>query len=252
MDLANLAAVRARVAALAPPTSASAEVVGHARAPATDMATSGAPDFSALLDTALSRSMAAAGTAGVATPSREAGITLAQMLAGAAPSVVGAASSAAAARAHAPAATAATGRAEDLGLHVTARPLDVEAGSGYGPRIHPIHGDVRTHHGVDMGAPEGTPIGAFAAGTVVEAGVRGGYGNLVILDHGNGITTRYAHQSSLDVAVGDVVTAGQVIGRVGSTGASTGPHLHFEIRRDGASIDPGPYLSSPAPVPGRS
>ena len=101
-----------------------------------------------------------------------------------------------------------------------------------------------------MGAPAGTSIRAFGAGTVIEAGPRGGYGNLVVIDHGNGITSRYAHQSSLDVEVGQVVTAGDVIGRVGSTGASTGPHLHFEIRRDGVSRDPAPYLSSSAP--GRS
>lgn len=132
--------------------------------------------------------------------------------------------------------------AGDLGIGPVARPLPGEVGSEYGPRVHPVHGDLRQHHGVDIGAPTGTPIHAYAAGTVSFAGTQGGYGKIVIIDHGNGITTRYAHQSAMDVAVGDRVGAGDVIGRVGATGTATGPHLHFEIRRDGESIDPAPYL----------
>lgn len=240
--LDNLAAVRARIAALAPPSTR----VPDAGVPAGGVST---PDFSALLGTAISRSAGAAeGSPAAARTAADAGVgaavTLAQMLAG----VVSPAT-----QPLTPAPVAETGvlsAAPDLGLAVTARPLDVEIGSGHGPRVHPIHGDLRTHHGVDMGAPAGTSIRAFGAGTVIEAGPRGGYGNLVVIDHGNGITSRYAHQSSLDVEVGQVVTAGDVIGRVGSTGASTGPHLHFEIRRDGVSRDPAPYLSSSAP--GRS
>lgn len=114
--------------------------------------------------------------------------------------------------------------------------------STFGPRVHPIFGTVRMHDGVDFGASNGTPIRAAAAGTVVSAGARGGYGNATILDHGNGVATLYAHQSELYVTAGTVVTAGQVIGAVGSTGFSTGPHLHFEVRLSGAPVDPLPYL----------
>lgn len=130
----------------------------------------------------------------------------------------------------------------ELGVGPTARPLATEVGSVYGPRRHPIHGDVRMHHGVDMAAPTGTPIHAFAAGTVTFAGPRGGYGNVVIVEHAGGVETRYAHQSAVDVAVGQQVAAGQPLGRVGATGTATGPHLHFELRRGGDSIDPDPYL----------
>lgn len=140
-----------------------------------------------------------------------------------------------------PAATT-TGASDALGVGPVARPLPQEINSDYGPRMHPIHGEMRMHHGVDMAAPTGTPIQAFAGGTVTFAGPRGGYGNVVIVEHPNGMETRYAHQSSIDVAVGEQVAAGQVVGRVGSTGLSTGPHLHFELRRNGESIDPAPYL----------
>ncbi len=130
----------------------------------------------------------------------------------------------------------------ELGIGPVVRPLPGEVGSAHGPRHHPIHGDLRMHHGVDIGAPTGTPIHAFAAGTVTHVGPRGGYGNLVIVEHPGGLETRYAHQSAMDVVVGQRVEAGQVVGRVGATGTATGPHLHFELRRDGTSIDPAPYL----------
>ena len=129
-----------------------------------------------------------------------------------------------------------------LGIGALARPLDVPVNSDYGPRTHPIHGDVRQHHGVDMAAPTGTPIRSFADGTVTFAGPRGGYGNVVIVQHADGYETRYAHQSAIDVAVGQRIRAGEVVGRVGSTGQSTGPHLHFELRHHGESMDPAPYL----------
>ncbi len=109
--------------------------------------------------------------------------------------------------------------------------------SGFGPRRHPIFRVVRMHNGVDIAAPWGTPVRAAAPGTVLFAGWFGGYGKLVVLDHG-GVTTLYGHLSSIEVAAGQKVRAGQVIGRVGSTGYSTGPHLHFEIRVDGRPVDP--------------
>ena len=129
-----------------------------------------------------------------------------------------------------------------LGIGPLARPVPGAVGSGHGLRRHPIHGDVRMHDGVDMAGTTGTPIQAFAAGTVTYAGPRGGYGNVVIVEHAGGLETRYAHQSGIDVAVGQHVEAGQRLGRVGATGTATGPHLHFELRRDGTSIDPAPYL----------
>ena len=114
--------------------------------------------------------------------------------------------------------------------------------SPFGPRIHPIFGTARLHAGLDLAAPTGTPIGAAALGTVVTAGVLGGYGNAVVLDHGGGLSTLYAHQSAIAVSVGQVVEPGQVVGLVGSTGYSTGPHLHFEVRVFGRPVDPVNYL----------
>ncbi|HEU0303731.1 MAG TPA: peptidoglycan DD-metalloendopeptidase family protein [Gaiellaceae bacterium] len=101
----------------------------------------------------------------------------------------------------------------------------------------------RMHEGIDIGVPSGTPIRAAASGTVIHAGWLGGYGNLVVLDHGGGLSTAYAHQSSIASGYGQFVTQGQVIGYVGSTGHSTGPHLHFEVRVNGVPQDPLGYLS---------
>lgn len=100
----------------------------------------------------------------------------------------------------------------------------------------------RMHQGIDVAAGTGTPIAAAAAGTVIVAGWNGGYGNLVVVDHGNGISTAYAHQSAMSVSVGQSVGQGTILGAVGSTGNSTGPHLHFEVRINGAATDPLPYL----------
>ncbi len=100
----------------------------------------------------------------------------------------------------------------------------------------------RMHEGLDLGAASGAPIAAAAAGAVIYAGWLGGYGNLVVIDHGGGLATAYGHQSSIAVSVGQEVAQGQVIGYVGSTGHSTGPHLHFEVRVDGAAVDPLGYL----------
>ena len=114
--------------------------------------------------------------------------------------------------------------------------------SGYGNRIDPIQHKEIKHPGYDLAAKTGTPVSAAAAGTVVQAGPAGTYGNLVTVRHGNGVETRYAHLSATTVKAGDHVDAGQQIGNVGTTGYSTGPHLHFEVRKDGQPIDPAPFL----------
>jgi murein DD-endopeptidase MepM/ murein hydrolase activator NlpD len=98
------------------------------------------------------------------------------------------------------------------------------------------------HPGIDLHASYGDPIHACRAGTVVSAGWMGGYGNAVVIDHGGGMATLYAHQSRMAVSAGDHVNAGDVIGYIGSTGNSTGPHLHFEVRINGNPVDPAPYL----------
>ncbi len=114
--------------------------------------------------------------------------------------------------------------------------------SGYGSRIDPIQHKEIKHPGFDLAAKTGTPVSAAAAGTVVSAGPAGTYGNLVTVRHSNGIETRYAHLSATTVKAGDRVEQGQQIGNVGTTGYSTGPHLHFEVRKDGQAIDPAPFL----------
>lgn len=113
--------------------------------------------------------------------------------------------------------------------------------SEYGWRNCPYHGR-ELHSGLDMAAPSGTPIRAALAGTVTKSCRTGSYGNYTVIDHGNGMTTAYAHQSERLVDVGDVVEAGEVIGLVGSTGNSTGPHLHLEVRVNGSLTDPRSYL----------
>ena len=100
----------------------------------------------------------------------------------------------------------------------------------------------RMHEGIDLGAAYGTPIAAAGAGTVIHAGWLGGYGNLTVVDHGGGLSTAYGHQSQIGVSVGQHVDQGQIIGNVGSTGHSTGPHLHFEVRVNGQAVDPLGYL----------
>jgi murein DD-endopeptidase MepM/ murein hydrolase activator NlpD len=114
--------------------------------------------------------------------------------------------------------------------------------SGFGPRVHPIYGDVRVHTGIDYAASEGTAIHAAGDGIVIMAGSYGGYGNATIIDHGGGLATLYGHQSSIGVSEGEHVSQGQVIGRVGCTGACTGPHLHFEVRVNGTPVNPLSYL----------
>ncbi len=117
-------------------------------------------------------------------------------------------------------------------------PTSGSPGSGYGYRTHPISGQRRLHAGIDIGAPTGQKIVSVTAGKVVSAGWRGGYGMAVVIDHGGGVATLYAHQSRVAVQAGEIVAKGQTIGYVGSTGYSTGPHLHFEVRVDGSPVDP--------------
>lgn len=117
-------------------------------------------------------------------------------------------------------------------------PTSGSPGSGYGYRTHPISGERKLHTGVDIAAPTGQKIVAAAKGLVVSATWRGGYGLAVVIDHGGGVATLYAHQSRLAVSEGDIVSSGQTIGYIGTTGYSTGPHLHFEVRVDGTPVDP--------------
>ena len=122
--------------------------------------------------------------------------------------------------------------------------------SRFGTRVHPITGEIKSHTGMDISANTGTPIVAADSGTVTKAEVYGGYGNCVIIDHGNGYVTLYGHLSDIWVSVGDSVSQGQSIGTVGSTGLSTGAHCHFEIWSGGSRIDPEPYFSGMSFDPG--
>ncbi len=122
--------------------------------------------------------------------------------------------------------------------------------SGFGIRFHPILKKYRAHHGVDYAAPYGFPVYSVADGRVVYAGWMGGYGKVVIVKHGNGFETRYAHLSKILVGRGYHVMQGQTVGLVGSTGLSTGPHLHFEVRKNGEIINPLTIKSKPQkPLP---
>ncbi len=114
--------------------------------------------------------------------------------------------------------------------------------SPYGNRIHPILKTQRFHSGIDIPAPSGVKVAAAGPGKVVHSGTLGSYGKVIILDHGGGIMTLYAHNSKLVVSVGDSVKKGDKIAEIGSTGLSTGPHLHFEVRKDGKYVDPIPYV----------
>lgn len=137
------------------------------------------------------------------------------------------------------AARPATGQQPSDGL---GRPVAGPVTSPYGYRVHPIFGTKKLHTGWDLSAGSGQPIVASASGTVVSAGPRGGYGNAVVIDHGGGLATLYAHQSSVAVSSGQSVERGQVIGYIGCTGYCTGPHLHFEVRVGGRPVDPSGYV----------
>lgn len=118
----------------------------------------------------------------------------------------------------------------------------VKLSSDFGMRNHPVLGGRRQHKGVDLSAPSGTPIRASADGMVSRADWFSGYGLYIALEHGGEIQTRYGHMSRLNVAAGQTVRKGDIIGYVGSTGRSTGPHLHYEVRIAGNAVNPMPYL----------
>ncbi|HZW27737.1 MAG TPA: M23 family metallopeptidase [Trueperaceae bacterium] len=131
-----------------------------------------------------------------------------------------------------------------LGSQSFVYPLRGTLSSGFGWRDVSVNGN-RYHAGVDWAAPTGTPVRAARDGVVVRAGWWSTYGNAVAIDHGDGSETRYAHLSAVHVRAGDVVRQGDVVGLVGSTGASTGPHLHFELRFGAQAVDPLGYLEEP-------
>ena len=114
--------------------------------------------------------------------------------------------------------------------------------SDYGRRIHPIRRFSQFHQGIDLAAPIGVPIRAIRAGTVVFADPSAGFGQLIVVRHENGMTSHYAHCGEIKVNPGQKVGAGQIIGAIGSTGLSTGPHLHFEVRFNGMAVDPERYV----------
>jgi murein DD-endopeptidase MepM/ murein hydrolase activator NlpD len=142
----------------------------------------------------------------------------------------------------------ARGQVERLTRTLSAVPIrkpmngELESTSGFGMRTDPFVRSLAMHTGLDFRADTGEPARATAAGTVTIAGWNGGYGRMVEVDHGNGFATRYAHLSAIDVEVGQSVRIGQIVGKVGSTGRSTGPHLHYETRVDGEAVDPQKFL----------
>jgi murein DD-endopeptidase MepM/ murein hydrolase activator NlpD len=129
---------------------------------------------------------------------------------------------------------------------------EIDLSSPFGVRVDPFLHVAAMHTGLDFRGDIGDPIHATAAGTVVSAGWSGGYGKMVEIDHGNGLATRYGHLSQIDVKVGDEIRIGQVVGLMGSTGRSTGPHLHYETRVDGEAVDPQRFLNAGMRLAGAS
>ena len=138
-----------------------------------------------------------------------------------------------------------TKHAATIARQPTAMPIapPVQLSSTYGWRRHPFHAEPSVHEGLDFAAPSGTPILAASGGLVRTAASQGSFGNLIEIDHGDGLLTRYAHAQVLLVNKGDLVRRGQMIARVGSTGLSSGPHLHFEVRQHDKPLDPRGYLA---------
>ncbi len=132
--------------------------------------------------------------------------------------------------------------AEHGPFELVAWPADGQKTSGFGPRVHPIFGTVRQHNGIDLDGNTGDRVRAARSGEVILAGDRSGFGNTIVIYHSLGYSTLYAHLSSIEVSVGQHVASGDRIGAIGSTGWSTGPHLHFELRVDGIARDPTTYL----------
>ncbi|MCP4448132.1 MAG: peptidoglycan DD-metalloendopeptidase family protein [Myxococcales bacterium] len=141
--------------------------------------------------------------------------------------------------------TAALGSARGLarayrsgGSDLRHSPVSARVSSDFGKRIHPVTGAKSFHEGIDLAAAKGTDVAVSGSGVVVRAGKAGSYGNIVVVDHGGGLETRYAHLDSMSVDVGQQVAAGEIVGKVGDSGRVTGAHLHFEVRRAGKAVDP--------------
>jgi murein DD-endopeptidase MepM/ murein hydrolase activator NlpD len=147
-------------------------------------------------------------------------------------------------------------QAEQLNRAMTFIPVrapvtgEIDLSSPFGIRMDPFLHVAAMHTGVDFRGDTGDPIRATAAGTVTTAGWSGGYGKMVEIDHGNGLSTRYGHLSQINVDVGDKIRIGQIVGRMGSTGRSTGPHVHYETRVDGEAVDPQKFLNAGAKLDG--
>lgn len=127
---------------------------------------------------------------------------------------------------------------------VSVAPVSGVVSSEFGLRADPLSGEHRHHHGIDLAAPTGTPVVSSGEGVVVRAEAAGNYGNLVVIEHGDGLETRYAHLDEMTVKVGDRVEGGAQLGSVGDTGRTTGPHLHFEVRRHGQAENPRRVVSA--------
>ena len=138
----------------------------------------------------------------------------------------------------------------DMNAVPSREPIDSYITSGFGRRADPIRGGGQFHKGMDFGADVGDPVVAVADGVVSFSGRRSGYGNVIEVDHGNGYVTRYAHNSRLTRKVGALVRAGQEIAKAGSTGRSTGAHVHFEVWQDGRVVNPRKFLSQQSPLRG--
>lgn len=129
-------------------------------------------------------------------------------------------------------------RYKEAGSSLHAAPVQARMSSGFGKRVHPVTGAQSFHEGVDLAAAKGTEVAVSGPGVVVRAGKAGSYGNIVVVDHGGQLETRYAHLDEITVKVGQQLASGESVGTVGATGRVTGAHLHFEVRRGGKAVDP--------------